>query len=128
MDTKEIDIAWLNEITDKIIGAAIQVHKTLGAGFTEKIYHDALCIEFEAHNILYEKEKIIKVEYKDKLLGEQRVDLLVENEIILELKAVENIGNIHIAQLISYLKTLKKKIGLILNFAESKLAIKRVII
>ena len=117
----------VNKITDKILGASIEVHKALGPGFIEKIYCEALCTEFEDRKIKYEKEKIIKVNYKDKLLGEQRIDFLVEDEVIVELKAIESMGKIHIAQLLSYLKALDKNIGLILNFAEPKLAIKRVI-
>jgi GxxExxY protein len=121
------DLGKLNKITKQIIGLAIEVHKRLGPGFTEKIYQHGLSLEFDQNNIRYEKEKIIKVEYKGKIIGEQRLDFLVESSVIIETKAVEKIGNIHLAQLLSYLKAIDKKIGLILNFANTRLGIKRVI-
>ncbi len=121
METNE-----LNALSNKIIGIAIEVHKVLKSGFNEKIYQRALEEEFIKHNIKFEREKIIRVEYKNKFIGEQRIDFLIENELILELKSIERIGNIHIVQILSYLKALDKRLGLILNFGESKLGIKRV--
>ena len=117
----------LNKITERIIGIAFDIHKLLGPGFNEKVYAQALKEEFSRNKVKNEKEKNIKVEYKDRLIGEQRIDFLVENEVILELKAVEYIGKIHLAQMLSYLKILDKRIGLILNFANTKLEIKRVV-
>jgi len=122
VETKE-----LNDLSNKIIGIAIEVHKELKAGFNEKIYQRALEEELIKHNINFEREKVIKVEYKNKFIGEQRIDFLIENELILELKSIERIGNIHIAQILSYLKSLDKRLGLILNFGETKLGIKRVV-
>ncbi|MFZ3065840.1 MAG: GxxExxY protein [Nitrospirota bacterium] len=81
----------------------------------------------KAQNYVRTRIKTLKVKYKDKLLGEQRIDFIVEDEIILEIKSTKEIGNIHIAQILSYLKTLNKRLGLILNFGESKLGIKRVV-
>ena len=122
MEAKE-----LNGLSNKIIGIAIEVHKELKAGFNEKIYQRALEEEFIKHNINFEREKVIRVEYKNKFIGEQRIDFLIESELILELKSIERIGNIHIAQILSYLKSLDKRLGLILNFGETKLGIKRVV-
>ncbi|MBI5182013.1 MAG: GxxExxY protein [Nitrospirae bacterium] len=121
-----MDVKDINELSNKIIGIAIEIHKTLKAGFNEKIYQEALQTELKNNNIKFDREKIIKVKYKDKLLGEQRIDFIVEDEIILEIKSTKMIGNIHIAQILSYLKTLNKRLGLILNFGESKLGVKRV--
>ena len=122
-----MDVKDINELSNRIIGIAIEIHKTLKAGFNEKIYQEALQAELKNNNIKFGREKIIKVKYKDKLLGEQRIDFIIEDEIILEIKNTKMIGNIHIAQILSYLKTLKKKLGLILNFGESKLGIKRIV-
>ncbi|MCF7874300.1 MAG: GxxExxY protein [Candidatus Omnitrophica bacterium] len=117
----------LNKLTEKIIGLAIEVHKKIGPGFTEKIYQNALSLEFDQKDIQYEKEKLIQVEYKGQILGKQRLDFLIEDLLIIEMKVTEKIGNIHLAQILSYLKATGKKIGLILNFANTRLEIKRVI-
>jgi GxxExxY protein len=121
------EIEELNGITEKIIGLAIAVHKKLGPGFIERIYQEALSLELDQSKINYEKEKFITINYKGRNLGEQRIDFLIENSIILEIKAIDKIGPIHIAQVISYLKAMNKKLGLILNFSEVKLGIKRII-
>jgi len=122
------EIEELNRITERIIGLAIEVHKKLGPGFIEKIYQEALSLELDQSKISYEKEKFITINYKGRKLGEQRIDFLIENSIILEIKAIDKIGPIHIAQVISYLKAMDKRLGLILNFSEVKLGIKRVIV
>ena len=117
----------LNKITDKIIGLAIEVHKNLGPGFVERIYEQALKYEFERNGINFESQKQIKVKYKNIELGVQQIDFLIDVEIILELKVANEINDMHIAQLLSYLKTVKRRLGLILNFAKPALEIKRVI-
>ena len=114
--------------TDKIISLAINVHKKLGPGFIEKIYEKALGHELEKSKINFKKQKQIKVKYDDVLLGDQRLDFLINNEVIVELKAVSEINEIHLAQMISYLKAASMKVGLILNFAKNKLGIKRVVL
>lgn len=121
MERKELD-----KLANKIIGKAIEIHKTLGPGFVEKIYSKALSYELSKNNIKFIKEKNIRVRYKELLLGNQRVDFLIEDVLILELKAVSSIGGIHLAQMLSYLKTTDKRLGLILNFARETLEIKRV--
>jgi len=115
------------ELSKKIIGIAISVHKKLGPGFVEKIYEKALAYEFKRQGMEFVEQKIIKVIYEDVELGDQRVDFLVEDEIILELKSVSEINEIHEAQMLSYLKTADKRLGLILNFAKKKLDIKRLV-
>ena len=117
----------INELSNRIIGLALEVHKTLGPGFVEKIYQKALAYEFKKAKIDCKEQKSIKVNYKGIDLGYQRVDFLVENEIILELKSVSEINEIHETQLLSYLKTADKRLGLVLNFAKSKLDIKRLV-
>ena len=112
--TQKMDTDELNRLSNKIIGIAIGVHKELGPGFVEKIYQKALIEELKKVGVGFEEEKYVKVHYKDKELGQQRIDLIIEDEIVLEMKSIEKIGNIHIAQLLSYLKTLDRKLGLIL--------------
>jgi GxxExxY protein len=117
----------LNGLTNKIIGLAIEVHKQLGPGFDEKIYSRALEGEFIKTNIRFEKENLIDVKYKNKRIGEHRLDFLIEDELILELKASAQVVDVHLAQLLSYLKAIDKRLGLVLNFGARKLEIKRVV-
>jgi len=117
----------LNDVSNLIIGIGIDIHKKLGPGFQEKIYEEALLKEFKKAAIGFEKQKVIRVDYDGQSLGNQRIDLLVDDEIILEIKACTKIIPIHRDQVISYLKTTDKRLGLILNFGRSKLEIKRVV-
>ncbi len=114
-------------LSNKIIGAAIEVHKALGPGFLENIYEEALKIEFSnKHKLHYESQKEIKIKYLGVEIGLHRLDLLVENMIIVELKAVKEFADIHFAQLRSYLQATGLEVGLLLNFAKPILEIKRV--
>jgi GxxExxY protein len=117
----------INELSSKIIGYGIKIHKALGPGFIERIYSKAFAYELEKDKIKFTREKAIRVKYEGLLLGEHRLDFLIDDEIILELKAVYEINNFHIAQMLSYLKATDKKLGLILNFSKSKLEIKRIV-
>jgi len=117
----------LDKITERIIGIAINIHNMLGPGFVEKIYEKAMAYEFKKNKIRFAEEAEIRVKYKTIELGYQRVDFLVEDEVIVELKCVGELNNIHSAQMLSYLKTADKRVGLILNFAENKLGIKRMV-
>ena len=117
----------LNELSNKIIGIAIDVHKTLGPGFVEKIYQRAMYIELKNSSIPFEREKKIVIRFKKALLGYQVLDFIIENKLIIEIKAVTEINRIHIAQMLSYLKAANKKLGIILNFANSRLEIKRIV-
>jgi GxxExxY protein len=123
---RELKREEFNKLTGTIIGIAIEVHKELGPGFDEKIYSNALKEEFNRNRISYDKEKVIEVKYKGTKIGKKRIDFLVDNNIILELKAIDVIGDVHLAQMLSYLKAMDKRLGLILNFAQAKLEIKRV--
>lgn len=117
----------INKLSNEVIGFAIKIHKTLGPGFIEKIYAKALAYELEKNKIKFAREKTIKVKYEDMFLGEHRLDFIIEDEIILETKAVYEINNFHMAQTLSYLKATNKRLGLILNFSRSKIEIKRVV-
>jgi len=118
---------YLNQLSHAIIGIAIDIHKKLGPGFQEKIYEEALLKEFQKSGIEYQRQKIVRVNYDGANLGNQRIDLLVDGEIILEIKACRKIIPIFRDQVISYLKTADKKLGLILNFGRRRLEIKRVV-
>ena len=114
-------------LSKKTIGVAIEVHKTLGPGFIEIIYHNAMKKELELQNIPFETEKGIIITYKNEQVGLHRLDLLINNEIIVELKAVKEITDVHLSQIISYLKATELNVGLILNFSKPKIDIKRVV-
>lgn len=118
---------WRNEeLTEKIINACINVHKELGPGFLESIYHNALKIELERQKLAFESEKEIEVKYLDIIVGIHRIDLLVEDEIVVELKTVEDLSKKYYAQVRSYLKAMKKEIGLLVNFADFTIDVRRV--
>jgi GxxExxY protein len=115
------------DLSRKVIGAAIEVHTALGPGFLETIYEEALKVELSEHGLRYEAQKEIHIEYLDVEVGLHRLDLVVENSIILELKALKELAEIHFAQLRSYLKATGLRAGLLLNFAKPTLEIKRVV-
>jgi GxxExxY protein len=106
----------LNLLSEKIIGCAIEVHRNLGPGLLESIYEKALCYELGEAGLICRTQVVVPIFYKGTELGEHRIDLLVEDSIILELKAVEKIDPIFKAQLLSYLKITGLKLGLLLNF------------
>jgi GxxExxY protein len=114
------------EITDRVIGAAIQVHKTLGPGFLEAIYEEALATELDYLGIASERQKTIRIEYRNKPIGEHRLDFLVEGKVIAELKAMQGLEDIHFAIVRSYLKAVNLQSALLLNFGAMPLTIKRV--
>jgi len=114
-------------LSKKIIGAAIKVHRELGPGFLESIYEEAQKVEFSEQGLHFDSQKEIKIEYLGVEVGRHRLDLIVENEIIVELKAVKELGDIHFVQLRSYLKVTGLKVGLLLNFSKPTLEVKRVV-
>jgi len=105
-----------DELTYRINGAAIAVHREIGAGLFEGVYENALCIEFERRGLHYERQKRFQAEYQGEPVGQMVADLVVENEIIVELKSVKELLPLHEAQLIAYLKAAKLKTGLLINF------------
>lgn len=106
------------DLTSKIISCFYKVYNTLGFGFLEKVYENALLIELTKNGLFVERQKPIKVHYEDKLVGEYFADLIVDNKIILELKAVESLIEEHELQLINYLKATDIELGLLLNFGK----------
>ena len=114
------------EITGKIIGAAIEVHRTLGPGFVESIYENALLVELRHRGIQFQRQVSVPVLYRDVEVGLHRLDLLVTGIIVVELKAVKAITDAHFAFVRSYLRAIGREHGLILNFAKPTLEIKRV--
>ncbi len=109
-----------NQMTDAlahdVIGAAIEVHRHLGPGFLESIYEEALACELSARQIPFERQKEIGVRYKDQIIGRHKLDLLVGESLVVELKTVDALADIHKAQVISYLKVTGLKLGLLINF------------
>ena len=118
-----------NEIDDLIyraIGCMIEVHKQLGPGFLESVYRRAIAVEFREQGIPFESEKKIELRYKDNRIGIHRLDLLVASELVIELKTVEVLHKKHYAQVRSYLKAVRKPVGLLVNFADFQLNARRV--
>jgi GxxExxY protein len=107
----------VNELSGKVIGAAIEVHKILGPGLLESAYEECLCHEFGLRGIPFERQKELPIEYKGTSLNcGYRLDIVVANRVILELKACETLEAIHEAQLLTYLKLTGLKLGLLINF------------
>ena len=112
-------------ITHKIIGCAYKVYNTLGFGYLESVYKNALVIELANHNLKAESEKPLIVYYQSHPVGQFFVDLLVEDEVVVELKAVQHLAKEHEVQLVNYLNGLQREIGLLINFGSGKVEIKR---
>ncbi len=109
-------------LTGRVIGAAIEVHRALGPGLLESAYGECLCHEFNLHGIAFQRQVPLPVQYKGVNLDcGYRIDLIVENSLILELKCIERVLPVHEAQLLTYLKLTGKRVGLILNFNVSLL-------
>ena len=125
---------WLNkkmtleEITYKINGAVFEVNRQLGSGFLEKVYENALLIELRERGLKAESQVPIHVTYKGNLVGDYLADIVVDDQVILEIKAIESLAKIHEAQLLNYLKATGYKIGLLINFTHPKAVIKRYIL
>ena len=106
----------LNRLTDSVIGAPIEVHRVLGPGFLESFYEEALCVELHDRGVPFLRQSAVRVFYKGALLGETRLDLLVDRQLVVELKASERLAPIHVAQVLSYLKATRLTLGLLINF------------
>ena len=117
----------LNQISEKIIGSSYTVINTLGAGFLEKVYENALLIELKKSNLGVEQQKQVQVFYNGFVVGEYYIDLLVENGVLIELKNTDEFYPKHQAQLMNYLKACDLRLGLLLNFGNPKLRIKRIV-
>jgi GxxExxY protein len=119
----------LNALAYAVIGAAIEVHRLLGPGFLESVYEEALCVELTLRGIRFARQFPIGVQYKEQKVGEARLDLVVDDSLVVELKAVESIAPIHVAQILSYLKATRLRLGLLIscNVTTLRRGIKRVI-
>jgi GxxExxY protein len=114
------------QLTDRIIGAALRVHRELGPGYLENLYEEALGIELREADLFFERQKLLPMFYREHIIGQHRLDLVVEGVVIVELKAIAALEDIHYAIVRSYLKAANLKDGLLLNFATVRLTIKRV--
>jgi len=110
------EVQELNVLTDRIIGCAIEVHRALGPGLLESIYEKALCYELKLKSVTYVQQSLVPIQYKEQPLGDMRLDILVEDAVVVELKAVDRMDPVFQAQLLSYLKITGKRLGLLINF------------
>jgi len=129
-NAKEEPDRELDKLANAVIGAAIEVHRHLGPGYLEAIYEEALAVEFQIRGMLFHRQHPVFVSYKNAAVGQSKLDFLVGERLIVELKAVEGLLPIHRAQLISYLKATNCTLGLLINFNETRLAqgIRRVVL
>ena len=118
----------LKELTYQINGAVYEVNKVLGSGFLEKVYENALVVELRKRGLRAEQQLSIRVNYKDEVVGDYWADIVVERQVILEIKAIESLSRVHEAQLLNYLKATGYRIGLLINFTHPKAVIKRFIL
>jgi GxxExxY protein len=114
-------------LTHRIIGCAMKVHSTLGNGFQEVIYQRCLAIELDKNGIYYEREQNIPIYYDGHNVGTRRADFLVENKVLVEIKALINLDNVHLAQAMNYLEAYQLDVGLLINFGTKSLQFKRVL-
>ena len=114
------------DLTEKIIGAAIEVHRKLGPGFLESVYENALVIELRRRGLKLEQQKEILIRFDGVEIGKHRLDLFIEDEIVVDLKTVKNFDDVHFAVVRSQLRAAERKHGLLLNFANVKMEAKRV--
>ncbi len=115
------------ELSYEIIGSAMNVYNTLNYGYLEKVYEKALTISLKKKKITVETQIPIKIIFEGEVVGDYICDMLIDNLIIVEVKAVKNLSQIHVAQLINYLRGANKKLGLLINFGSDKLEYKRVL-
>ncbi|UOR06293.1 GxxExxY protein [Hymenobacter aerilatus] len=114
-----------NTLTGAVISCAMQVHRTLGNGFQEVIYQRYLALEMEREGLVFAREVEMPLYYRDTEVGSRRVDFLVDDTVLVELKALTEIGAVHFAQTINYLEAYKLEVGLLINFGETSLRFKR---
>lgn len=125
-ETGKTGIQRLDDLIYRVIGCMIEVHKQLGQGFLENVCHRAVEIELAYEGISFESEKELALTYKGKNIGIHRLDLVIEDELIVELKTVEELHKRHYAQVRSYLKALDKPVGLLVNFSDWQVDARRV--
>lgn len=106
----------VEEIVHKTIGCALEVHKALGAGYLEAVYHKGLRAELRHQGLQFKSEHLVNITYRGEVLHGHRIDLIVENAVVVEVKAVDRLDRIHSSQVVSYLKATNLKVGLLINF------------
>ncbi len=116
------------ELSYAIVGAAMEVHRTLGSGFLEKIYQRALAYELGLRGVPFEEQVPLQVFYKGQLIGEYYADFIVDGKIVVEIKAVSALNDVHIAQALHYLAATKSKVGLLVNFGSQSLEYRRLVL
>jgi GxxExxY protein len=116
-----------SDLTDRILAAAVQVHRRLGPGFLERMYENALCLEFSTRELAFKRQVSVRVLYEETEIGLHRLDLVVQSAVVVEVKAIKDIEDVHLATVLSYLKATKLEVGLIINFAAARLRIRRVV-
>jgi GxxExxY protein len=112
----DTELEEINQITERIIGCAIEVHRVLRCGLFESVYRSAMSIELDAAGLYYQREALLPAIYKGRLLGQYRVDFIVENLVIVEIKSVERMNPVFDTQVLTYLRVAKKRVGLLINF------------
>ena len=116
-----------SEVTGAVIGCAMEVHSTLGVGFQEVVYQRALGVEMLERGLSFSREYEMPIFYKERQVGTRRFDFLVEGKVVVELKAVSGLDNVHLAQAINYLEAFGLEVGLLINFGATKLEFRRVV-
>jgi len=116
------------DVTEKVLGASFKVLNTLGAGFLEKVYGNALSVELRRNGLSVENQKVIHISYEGTVVGEYQADLVVNGKVIVECKAASNLDPVHEAQLINYLKASGIHVGLLINFGRPKLQYRRLVV
>ena len=115
------------ELSYRIMKVVMEVHNTLGAGFLEKVYENAIMIKLRKHGLKAVRQQPIKVHFEGEIVGEYFADILIEDKVILEIKCIEKITNIQRAQVINYLKAINLKLGIIVNLSKPKLEYERIV-
>lgn len=127
MNTNNKDIVH-RELSYKVVGLAMEVHSKLGFGFLEKVYENALMVLFEKHEIPAQQQAPLRIYFEGKPVGEYYADILVDSKIILELKAVDRIADVHRAQVLNYLRATRLRLGMIFNFAKKSFEYERFVL
>ena len=119
-----------SDLTDRIIACAIEVHRHLGPGLLESTYENALCAELESNGLAFTRQVALPLFYKGKLISEHRPDLVVEDHVVVEVKSIARFENVHVAQVLTYLRVTSLRVGLLLNFNSAilKHGIRRVVL
>jgi len=121
------DKAYYDSLTEQIISCAYAVGNKLGYGFLEKVYENSMEIELSIVSLMVKTQAPIEVRYEGQVVGDYYADMIVEDEVIVELKAIKSIDDIHFAQCLNYLKATGRKLGLLINFGSNKVMIRRVV-